>query len=230
MRLSVLMPADGDRPAIPGPLRESRVVAVARHLDAAVAVPVGAALARGGVPVMEVTLNEPRARALAAIDALVRSAPSSGAVVGAGTVSSIEAAEQAVERGAAFIVMPHVDVAIVDWCVTRGVPCFPGALTPTEVLAAWRAGASAVKLFPAATVGPGYIAQLRGPFPEIPLLPTGGVTADDAGAWIAAGAIAVGLGSWLIGEGDPAAVEIRARATRAAVDRAARPIAASAGR
>ena len=113
------------------------------------------------------------------------------------------------------------DEAIVDWCVERGVPCVPGALTPTEVLAAWHAGASAVKLFPASIVGPGYISQLRGPFPHIPLLPTGGISADDAAAWIAAGAIGVGLGGWLIGDGEPTGIEARARAVRAAVDQVA---------
>jgi 2-dehydro-3-deoxyphosphogluconate aldolase/(4S)-4-hydroxy-2-oxoglutarate aldolase len=212
------MSPDGARPLIPDALLEGRVVAVARHLDAAIAPAVGAALARGGVPVMEITLNEPRAQALRSIAALVGAAPSFGGLVGAGTVLSVEAAQRAVEEGAAFIVMPHVDLAIVRWCVEHGVPCFPGALTPTEVLAAWQAGASAVKLFPAASVGPGYIAQLRGPFPDIPLLPTGGVSAETAGAWITAGAVAVGLGGWLVGDGFPAGVESRARSVRAAVD------------
>ena len=219
------MHPDAVRPPIPDELLESRVVAVARHLDAAAAPVVGAALARGGVPVMEITLNEPRAQALRSIGALVQAAESFGGLVGAGTVLSIDAAQQAVEQGAAFIVMPHIDEAIVDWCVERGVPCVPGALTPTEVLAAWHAGASAVKLFPASSVGPGYISQLRGPFPHIPLLPTGGISADDAAAWIAAGAIGVGLGGWLIGDGEPTGVEARARAVRAAVDQVASTVA-----
>jgi 2-dehydro-3-deoxyphosphogluconate aldolase/(4S)-4-hydroxy-2-oxoglutarate aldolase len=172
---------------------------------------------------MEVTLNEPRGQALRSIGALVQAATSFGGLVGAGTVLSVDAAQQAVEQGAAFIVMPHVDQAIVDWCVERGVPCVPGALTPTEVLAAWHAGASAVKIFPASSVGPGHVSQLRGPFPHIPLLPTGGISADDAGAWIAAGAVGVGMGGWLMGDGEPTGVEARARAVRAAVDRAGFP-------
>jgi 2-dehydro-3-deoxyphosphogluconate aldolase/(4S)-4-hydroxy-2-oxoglutarate aldolase len=169
---------------------------------------------------MEITLNEPVAEALRAVGALVRAADAFGGLVGAGTVLSVEAAREAVDAGAAFIVMPHIDPAIVRWCVEHGIPCLPGALTPTEVLAAWQAGASAVKLFPASSVGPGYIAQLRGPFPDILVVPTGGVSADDAGTWIAAGAVAVGLGSWLVGDGEPAGVEARARSVRAAVDRA----------
>lgn len=209
---------DASRPSIPAPILESRVVAVARHLDAAQAPAVGAALARGGVTVMEITLNEPVTEALRGLGALVRAAASFGGLVGAGTVLSIEAAEQAVGEGAAFVVMPHLDPEIVGWCRDRGVPCFPGAMTPTEVLAAWMGGASAVKLFPASTVGTSHIAQLRGPFPDIPLLPTGGVSADTAGAWIAAGAMAVGLGGWLIGDGEPSGVEERARSVRTAVD------------
>jgi 2-dehydro-3-deoxyphosphogluconate aldolase/(4S)-4-hydroxy-2-oxoglutarate aldolase len=215
------MDPDVSRPPLPAALLDGRVVAVARHLDAGSAPVVGAALSRGGVSVMEITLNEPRAQALRAVGALVRAADTFGGLVGAGTVLTVEAARQAVAEGAAFIVMPHIDGAIVRWCVEHGIPCVPGALTPTEVLAAWQAGASAVKLFPASSVGPGYIAQLRGPFPDIPLVPTGGVSADDAGTWIAAGAVAVGLGGWLVGDGEPAGVEARARSVRAAVDQAA---------
>ena len=100
----------------------------------------------------------------------------------------------------------------------RDVPYFPGALTPTEILAAWSAGASAVKLFPAASVGPAYLAQIAGPFPDIPIVPTGGVSAETAGDWIRAGAVAVGLGGWLIGDGDPVGVSQRARLVRRAVD------------
>ena len=167
---------------------------------------------------MEVTLNEPHDRALRAIDALASESASFGGLVGAGTVLTVEAAEQAVAAGASFIVMPHVDEALVQWCERRAIPCFPGALTPTEVHVAWRAGASAVKLFPASTVGPGYLSLLRGPFPGIPLVPTGGVTAETAPAWIDAGAVAVGMGAWLIGDGEPVGVEARARAVRSAVD------------
>ena len=90
------------------------------------------------------------------------------------------------------------------------IPAFPGCATPTEILAAWRAGAAAVKAFPASSLGPGFVRELRGPFPDIPLLPTGGVTLETAPAFIAAGAIGVGMGGWLIGDGDPAGVRERA--------------------
>lgn len=206
-----------DRPAIPGIITESRVIAVGRHITAAAAHAIGAALVEGGVRAMELTLNEPEGAALRAIEALATTADGLGALVGAGTVLSIEAAGRAVDAGARFIVMPHCDPELVAWCATHGVPCFPGALTPTEILAAWSAGASAVKLFPAATVGPGYLAQIRGPFPDIPIMPTGGVSAETAGVWVAAGAVAVGMGGWLIGDGDAAGVTARARLVRQAV-------------
>ena len=99
---------------------------------------------------------------------------------------------------------------IVEWAAMFDVPAFPGCATPTEILAAWRAGAAAVKVFPASVLGPGFIRELRGPFPDIPLLPTGGVTLDTAPAFIAAGAIGVGMGGWLLGDGDATGIRERA--------------------
>jgi 2-dehydro-3-deoxyphosphogluconate aldolase/(4S)-4-hydroxy-2-oxoglutarate aldolase len=207
-----------DRPAIPALITETRAIAVGRHIPAADAPHIGAALVAGGVRVMELTLNEPEADALSAIEALAGAADDLGALVGAGTVTSISAAQRAVDAGAQFLVMPHGDTELIAWCALKDVPCFPGALTPTEIHAAWSAGASAVKLFPAAAVGPGYLKQIAGPFPDIPMVPTGGVSAQTAGDWISAGAVAVGMGGWLIGNGDPAGVTERARLVRDAVD------------
>lgn len=207
------------RPSIPDLIVDSRAIAVGRHIPAADAPRIGAALVAGGVRAMELTLNEPEADALRSIEALAGAAEGLGALVGAGTVLSVEAASRAVDAGARFIVMPHTDVSVIDWCAQRGVPCFPGALSPTEILSAWRAGASAVKLFPASAVGPGYLKQVAGPFPQIPMVPTGGVSAGTAGDWIAAGAVAVGMGGWLIGDGDPAGVTERARQVTATVSR-----------
>jgi 2-dehydro-3-deoxyphosphogluconate aldolase / (4S)-4-hydroxy-2-oxoglutarate aldolase len=205
------------RPAIPDLMRESRIIAIGRHIEAAKAPAIGAALVAGGVRVMELTLNEPEAAALAAIETLARAADDLGALVGAGTVLSIEAATRALDAGARFIVMPNCDTQLVAWCAAQDVPCFPGALTPTEILTAWSSGASAVKLFPAAAVGPGYLKQLAGPFPDIPIVPTGGVSAKNAGEWLAAGAVAVGMGGWLIGDGELAGVTERARLVHEAV-------------
>jgi 2-dehydro-3-deoxyphosphogluconate aldolase / (4S)-4-hydroxy-2-oxoglutarate aldolase len=209
------------RPAIPEAIARGRAVAVGRRIAPDAAPAIAEALVAGGVLAMEVTLNEPEAEALRALEALAARAEDLGALPGAGTVLSVSAAARAVDAGARFIVTPHCDPGIVAWAAGWGVPVLPGALTPTEVLAAWQAGASAVKLFPASAVGTGYLAQLRGPFPDIPLVPTGGVTAETAGDWLRAGAVAVGMGGWLIGDGEPAGVTARARRLREAIDAAA---------
>jgi 2-dehydro-3-deoxyphosphogluconate aldolase/(4S)-4-hydroxy-2-oxoglutarate aldolase len=209
-----------DRPPIPDLLRTSKVIAIGRNVPAADAPRIGEAFVAGGVHVMELTLNEPEADALKAIEALAAVADDLGALVGAGTVLSISAAGRAVEAGARFIVSPHTDTELIAWCALNGVPCFPGALSPSEIHAAWSAGASAVKLFPASAVGPGYLKQIAGPFPGIPFVPTGGVSADTTGAWLAAGAVAVGMGGWLIGDGGPAGVTQRSRLVTAAVSEA----------
>jgi 2-dehydro-3-deoxyphosphogluconate aldolase/(4S)-4-hydroxy-2-oxoglutarate aldolase len=215
------------RPAIPVGLVEGGVVAIARRLAPETAPRVADALAAGGVRAFEVTLNEPQANALRTIEAVAANAASSdgaarGLAIGAGTVLTIDAARSAIDAGATFLVMPHTDPELVGWAAEQGIPAFPGAATPTEILAAWRAGAAAIKVFPASAVGPAFVRELHGPFPDIPLIPTGGVTAENAGTFIAAGAIAVGLGSWLVGDGDPAGVTTRARQVVVAVQ-AARP-------
>jgi 2-dehydro-3-deoxyphosphogluconate aldolase/(4S)-4-hydroxy-2-oxoglutarate aldolase len=208
------------RPAIPALVREGRAIAIGRGVSAAAAPRIGEALAAGGVLAMELTLNEPEADALAAIEALAARAADLGALVGAGTVLSVDAAQRAIDAGAAFIVSPTTNQELIAWCAARGVPSFPGALSPTEIHAAWAAGASAVKLFPAASVGPSYLKQIAGPFPDIPFVPTGGVSAETATDWMAAGAVAVGMGGWLIGDGGSAGVTERARQVAAAVGRA----------
>jgi 2-dehydro-3-deoxyphosphogluconate aldolase/(4S)-4-hydroxy-2-oxoglutarate aldolase len=208
-----------DRPPIPELVRESRVIAIGRNVAAADAPRIGEALVTGGVHVMELTLNEPEADALRSIEALAEVADDLDALVGAGTVLSISAAQRAVDAGARFIVSPHTDTELIHWCTLGGVPCFPGALSPTEMLAAWNAGASAVKLFPAASVGPSYLKQIAGPFPAIEIVPTGGVSAQTAGDWIDAGAVAVGMGGWLIGDGEPAGITERSRQVQSAVSR-----------
>lgn len=185
------------------------VVAIARRLTAHNAPRVGDALLAGGVLAFEITLNEPVDSALRAIESVASRSP--GLAIGAGTVLSIDAAERALGAGATFLVMPHTDPELVAWAATQGVPTLPGAATPTEVLAAWRAGAAAVKVFPASVVGPAFVRECRGPFPDIPLVPSGGVTAETATDFIAAGAAAVGVGGWLIGDAEPTGVTARAR-------------------
>lgn len=209
-----------DRPAIPREILAGRAIAIGRRVPPDRAPTIGAALAEGGIVAVELTLNEPELEALRAIEALTAAADALGVLVGAGTVLSVAAARRAVDAGARFIVMPVTDPEVIAWCAAHGVASFPGALTPSEIHAAWNAGASAVKLFPAVTVGPGYIEQLRGPLPHVPLIPTGGVSAQTISSWMAAGAVAVGMGSWLIGDGEAAGVTARAHEVRAAIDAA----------
>ena len=171
---------------------------------------IAAALVGGGVRAFELTLNDPEDEALRSIEVAARSGPALGLQVGAGTVLTIEAAERAVDAGAAFLVMPHLDPDLVRWAAERGVPALPGCATPTELLTAWRAGAAAMKVFPASSLGPSFLRECRRPFPGLPLLPTGGISVENAASFIAAGAIGVGMGSWLIGDAEPAGVRDRA--------------------
>ncbi len=207
------------RPPIPAAISGPGVVGIGRRLDPAAVLPIGEGLAKGGVKAFEITLGDPDAQE--AISRLADRFPEgSELLLGAGTVLDRGAAEAAIGAGARFLVMPHLDEELVRWAAARGIPTFPGAFTPTEILAAWRAGASAVKLFPSSVVGPAFIREFRGPFPDIPLIPTGGVTLESAPGFIAAGAVAVGLGSWLMAAGDAGTVEVRARSVVEAVARA----------
>jgi len=213
--MSSLSPTPARAP-IPAPVREGRLVAIGRRLASDRTDAVAGALADAGVRAFEITLNEPEADALLAIGIAARR-HGDRMLVGAGTVRSIPAARRAIDAGATFLVAPHTDEALIRWAAGRGIPIFPVGFTPTEVHRAWEAGATAVKLFPATVGGPGYLRELAGPFPEIPIIPTGGVSAENVAAFLAAGAVAVGLGGRLIGDGDPAGVRERAAAVIAAI-------------
>ena len=178
------------------------VVAILRAADAGRFVRVGQVLYEAGVRAVEVTLTS--TGALAAFGRLREELPGD-ALLGVGTVRSVADAEAAVGAGAAYLVAPDFRPEVVAWAVARGVPAVPGALTPTEIAAAWAAGATAVKLFPvSAAGGPAYLKAVRAPLPEVPLVPTGGVGLGDIGAYLAAGAAAVGIGAPLLGDaGDP---------------------------
>ncbi len=207
------------RPPIPAGLIEGGVVAIARRLAPSDVPAIADGLVAGGIRAFELTLNEPEDEALRALEAAAGHVASSGSPIeiGAGTVLSIASAQRAIDAGATFLVSPHLDVEVVGWAGERGIPMLPGAATPTEVLAAWRAGAAAVKVFPASSLGPTFLRELHGPFPDIPLQPTGGITVENAGDYIRAGAIAVGMGSWLFAGGTPDSVTERARQAVAAV-------------
>lgn len=149
-----------------------------------------------GVRAVEITLTTPGA--LRSVRELAR-AHGPQVLIGAGTVLTADQAEACVDAGAAFLVSPTAAPDVVSTARIADVAVLPGALTPTEILAAHRAGASAVKLFPASAVTPRYLTDLHGPLPGIPVVPTGGIALTDIPAWTAAGAAAVGLGGPLIG-------------------------------
>lgn len=183
------------RPAPSAILTAHPVVTVMRAHHAREYAPVIEALIRGGVRSIELTLSTegvfaelPRLKERFGTDA----------EIGVGTITTVDHAKQALEVGADYLVTPATVTAVVSAAVERNIPVFPGGLTPTELLAGWEAGATAVKLFPASTVGPGYISQLRGPFPQMRIVPSGGIGIEDAPAWIAAGALAVSLGGPLL--------------------------------
>lgn len=177
------------------------VVAVVRLRDASGVRQVADALLAGGVRAIEVTMTVPRAVEI--IADLAATAPRE-LVIGAGTVTDAETAQAVIAAGASFVVSPMLDLPMVAACRVAGVPVMPGCFTPTEIVTAVRAGADAVKVFPATTLGPTYFKDVRGPFPDLRLMPTGGVTAENAASWIRAGAWALGAGGALV---DPALVQ-----------------------
>jgi 2-dehydro-3-deoxyphosphogluconate aldolase/(4S)-4-hydroxy-2-oxoglutarate aldolase len=189
------------------------VEAVIRAASAEAAVEISRALVRGGVTGIEITFSTPgAAEAIARVRAEL-----SEALVGAGTVLNDEQLSAACRAGASFLVSPHTDVSLLASAKEYKVPFLSGALTPTEVVRAFQAGATCVKLFPGSAVGPGYLKALRGPLPHIPLMPTGGVDENNLGEWLGAGAVAVGMGGNLA-TGTPAEIEAAARRVRARFD------------
>jgi len=208
-----------ERPAITPQLGRTRVMAILRSADASALPAVARALAAGGVTCLEITLTT-----AGALDALaaVRAELGPDVSVGAGTVITGDQARDALAAGAEFLVAPVVDTAVVRNAADRGIPCYPGAWTPTEVSQAWAAGAAAVKLFPAGTGGPAHLRHLRAPLPDIPLVAVGGVGIDEARDYLDAGARAVGIGSPLLRGADrdptPRALDALTARARALLD------------
>ena len=184
-----------DRKAVVAAVEEAGVVAVIRIKDPERLRAVVDALSEGGVRVLEVTMTVPGAVGL--IADLAPRMPA-GFLLGAGTVVDAVTVGRVVDAGARFIVSPVFRQEVISACHERGVAAMPGCLSPTEILNAWDGGADVVKVFPATTLGPGYIKDVRAPLPQVKLMPTGGVTVDNAGDWIKAGAVAVGVGSALL--------------------------------
>lgn len=171
------------------------IVAVIRLQDGSKLRAVVDALAEGGITALEVTMTVPRA-----IELIGEIAPAlpDGFLVGAGTVVDPDTARAAVQAGARFIVGPVFRPAVIEAARAAGAAAMPGCFSPTEILAAWEAGADVVKVFPATALGPAYFKDLRGPLPQVRLMPTGGVTIENAGEWIKAGAVAIGVGGALV--------------------------------
>lgn len=178
-----------------GRIVEAGAIAVIRLDGAAEAQALGAALLEGGVSVLEVTLTSPGA--LDIIRALNTLFPDD-AIVGVGSALSADDARRAIDAGARFVVSPVIDEGVIAASKKAGVPVFAGAFSPTELQRAHRLGADFVKVFPADVVGMSYFKAVLAPMPHLRLVPTGGVTLDNAGDWLRAGAAAVGVGSALV--------------------------------
>jgi 2-dehydro-3-deoxyphosphogluconate aldolase/(4S)-4-hydroxy-2-oxoglutarate aldolase len=197
-------------------LSRTGLLPIARGLEASELRRAAAVLVEEDLPLLEVAMNS---RGAAQVIRELGEAFEGQLLLGAGTVLDAGLAETAVEAGAVFLVSPHWDPEVAAAARGLGVPLIPGAFTPTEILAAWRAGAALVKVFPATTGGPEHLRQLRGPLPEIPFLPTGGITPDNAADFIAAGAAALGVGGSLLrpGAAEPARLRAQITAFKAAV-------------
>lgn len=182
---------------------DSGIVAVVRSPDHQQLVDVARALADGGVNVIEITMSVPNA-----LDVLrqVRQALGDRVLLGAGTVLDPETARAVLLAGAEFIVAPTVNLDVIRLCQRYDKLVMPGAFTPTEILSAWEAGADIVKVFPAEVVGPAFFKALRGPLPQVRLMPTGGVDLNTAAAFLKAGACCLGVGGQLV---EPRAVAER---------------------
>jgi 2-dehydro-3-deoxyphosphogluconate aldolase/(4S)-4-hydroxy-2-oxoglutarate aldolase len=202
-----------EKAAVLKSLRETGLVPVLRAESVATALALAEAVAAGGVKVLEVTMTVPGA--VEVIARLVRDRPD--ILVGAGTVLDGETARTCILAGAQFVVSPALNVKTIAMCHRYSVAVLPGALTPTEIVTAWEAGADVVKVFPAGAMGGAkYLVSLKGPLPQIKMIPTGGVTLTTAKEFLEAGAFALGVGSDLVdakamAEGRPEVVTETAR-------------------
>ncbi len=182
-------------------IRETGIVAIVRGTGIDSLFKIAEALREGGVRVIEVTLNTP-----SAIEMIGELEKEFGAemLIGAGTVLDPETARAVILAGAKFVLGPTLNLDVSKLCKRYNTVYVPGVLTPTEIVSAWEAGAQVVKVFPAGSLGPRYIKELRGPLPQVEMMPVGGVTVDNAAEFIKAGASALGIGGELV---DRAAVE-----------------------
>lgn len=176
-------------------IERTRIIAIVRGVQETHILSLADALLQGGITVMEVTLNTPGA--LRMISEL-QDKSGQHMLIGAGTVLDLEDAKKAVQAGASFLVTPNMDEEVIRWSSTEGIPIFPGAMTPTEIVKAWKAGATAVKVFPSASLGLTYIKELMGPLDQIPLIAVGGVTEENIKQFLNIGCYGLGIGGSLI--------------------------------
>jgi 2-dehydro-3-deoxyphosphogluconate aldolase/(4S)-4-hydroxy-2-oxoglutarate aldolase len=182
-------------------IQDGNVVAVVRLDDLSKAVELTKALVAGGIASVEFTFTNPRA---AEVITTVREAVGDSAFIGAGTVLDAETARIAILAGAEYVVTPSFRPETIQMCRRYSIPTVIGAFTPTEILSAWESGADFIKIHPASLGGPKYFKDVLAPFPHIKLIPSGGVTLENAPDFIKAGAVAVALGSALV---DPKAID-----------------------
>ncbi len=176
-------------------IRESGVVAIVRGTSASTLGRLCEALRQGGIRAIEVTFNTRGAPKM--IEELVDK-HAAGLIVGAGTVLDADTARTAILSGASFVLAPNLNLEVIETCHRYDVLPVPGAMTPTEILSAWSAGAEIVKVFPAGSLGPRYFRELRGPLPQVEMMAVGGVNLDNAAGFIEAGAAALGVGGELV--------------------------------
>src|SRR6266545_34748 len=177
-------------------IEEIGVIPVVRAASAEEAIAIAEVIGEGGIPILEITLTVPGA---VAVIAKLSKRYGDKVLVGGGTVLDAESARDCIAAGAQFIVSPSLNIPTIDLCKRQRIAVFPGALTPTEVVCAWQAGADAVKVFPCSAVGgPKYLRALKAPLPQVNLVPTGGVSLATAKDFITAGAWALGVGADLV--------------------------------
>jgi 2-dehydro-3-deoxyphosphogluconate aldolase/(4S)-4-hydroxy-2-oxoglutarate aldolase len=183
------------RNTITSTIEQTGIVAIVRMKEPEKLRAVVDAIAEGCVRVLEVTMTVP-----GAVELIRQLAPTlpSDFLLGAGTVLDADTVARVVDAGARFVVSPIFRRSVIAACHERDVPAMPGCFTPTEILEAWDFGADVVKVFPATALGPTYLKDVRAPLPQVKLMPTGGVTLDNAGDWLRAGAVAVGVGTALL--------------------------------
>lgn len=176
-------------------IESTGLVAIIRASGSGELVEVVKALREGGCTCIEVTMTTPNCLQ---VIAEARQTLEDDAVIGVGTVLDAETARAAIVAGAQFVVAPILDLATIEICRRYSVPVMPGAMTPTEIMRAWQAGADLVKVFPTSVLGARFLKDVRAPLPQVKLIPTGGINLDNVGEFIRAGAAAIGVGSALV--------------------------------